>query len=142
MAGIGLVLGYFLYFRRPYVVPSKVTGLRAFLWHRWYLDAINYRVFVGGLTSASRGLYKYMEQGIWDKLSPTVARDVMDYSTASGELDSEVVDGAVNDVATAGSRLSNLLRRLQSGVTEQYIISFAIGIALLLIYMIFVVGAL
>jgi NADH-quinone oxidoreductase subunit L len=141
MAAIGLVLGYLLYFRRPYVLPTRVKGLRAFLWHRWYLDAINYRVFVGGLTSASRGLYRYMEQGIWDKLSSTVARDVIDYSKASGVLDSEVVDGAVNDVATAGSRLSNLLRRLQNGVTEQYIISFAIGIALLLIYMIFVVGA-
>jgi len=141
MAAVGLVLGYLLYFRRPYAVPTKVTGLRAFLWHRWYLDAINYRVFVGGLTSASRGLYRYVEQGIWDRLSPTVARDVIDYSQASGAVDSEVVDGAVNDVATAGSRLSDLLRRLQSGVTEQYIISFAIGIALLLIYMIFVVGA-
>jgi NADH-quinone oxidoreductase subunit L len=141
MAAIGLVLGYLLYFRRPYDVPTKVTGLRAFLWHRWYFDAINYRVFVGGLTSASRGLYRYVEQGIWDKLSPSVARDVIDYSQASGVLDSEVVDRAANDVATAGSRLSNLLRRLQNGVTEQYIISFAIGIALLLIYMIFVVGA-
>jgi NADH-quinone oxidoreductase subunit L len=141
MAGVGLALGYVLYFRRPYVVPAKITGLRAFLWHRWYFDAINYRVFVGGLTSASRGLYRYVEQGIWDKLSPSLARDVIDYSQASGVLDSEVVDGAVNDVARAGSRLSNLLRRLQSGVTEQYIISFAIGIALLLIYMIFVVGA-
>ncbi len=140
-AGIGLALGYVLYFRRPYVVTTKITGLRAFLWHRWYLDAVNYRVFVGGLTSASRGLYRYVEQGIWDRLSPTVARDVIDYSQASGVLDSEVVDGAVNDVASVGSRLSNLLRRLQSGVTEQYIISFAIGIALLLIYMIFVVGA-
>src|SRR5713226_7640150 len=141
MAGVGLVVGYFLYFRRPYVVPTKVTGVRAFLWHRWYLDAINYRVFVGGLTRASRGLYRYVEQGIWDRLSSTIARDVIDYSEASGALDSEVVDGAVNDVATAGSRLSNLLRRLQSGVTEQYVITFAIGIALLLIYMIFVVGA-
>jgi len=141
MAGVGLALGYILYFRRPYVIPTTVEGLRAFLWHRWYLDAINYRVFVGGLTNASGGLYKYVEQAIWDKLSSTVARDVIDYSEASGVLDSEVVDGAVNDVATAGSRLSNLLRRLQSGVTEQYIISFAIGIALLLIYMIFVVGA-
>jgi len=141
MAAVGLAIGYLLYFRRPYAVPTKVTGLRAFLWHRWYFDAISYRVFVGGLTSASRGLYRYVEQGIWDRLSPTVARDVIDYSQASGVVDSEVVDGAVNDVATAGSRLSNLLRRLQSGVTEQYIISFAIGIALLLIYMIFVVGA-
>jgi len=141
MAGVGLALGYVLYFRRLYVVPTRITGLRAFLWHRWYLDAINYRVFVGGLTSASRGLYRYVEQGIWDRLSPTFARDVIDYSQASGVLDSEVVDGAVNDVARVGSRLSNLFRRLQSGVTEQYIISFAIGIALLLIYMIFVVGA-
>jgi len=141
MAGVGLVMGYLLYFRRQYTVPTKVGGLRAFLWHRWYLDAINYRVYVGGLTSASRGLYRYIEQGIWDKLSSTVARDVIDYSEASGVLDSRVVDGAVDDVASAGSRLSNLLRRLQSGVTEQYIISFAIGIALLLIYMIFVVGA-
>jgi NADH-quinone oxidoreductase subunit L len=141
MAGVGLALGYVLYFRRPYVIPTRVAGLGAFLWHRWYFDAINYRVFVDGLTSASRGLYKYVEQAIWDKLSSTVARDVIDYSKASGVLDSEVVDGAVNDVATAGSRLSNLLRRLQNGVTEQYIISFAIGIALLLIYMIFVVGA-
>src|SRR5881296_4056954 len=141
MAAVGLVVGYFLYFRRPYVIPTKVTGLRAFLWHRWYLDAINYRVFAGGLARASRGLYRYVEQGIWDRLSSTIARDVIDYSEASGVLDSEVVDGAVNDVATAGSRLSNLLRRLQSGVTEQYVITFAIGIALLLIYMIFVVGA-
>src|SRR5213594_3057263 len=141
MAGVGLIMGYLLYFRRTYTVSTKVGELRAFLWHRWYLDAINYRVFVGGLSSASRGLYRYIEQGIWDKLSSTVARDVIDYSEASGVLDSRVVDGAVDDVATAGSRLSNLLRRLQSGVTEQYIISFAIGIALLLIYMIFVVGA-
>jgi len=141
MAGVGLALGYLLYFRRPYVVRTKVSGLRAFLWHRWYLDAINYRIFVSGLTRASRGLYRYVEQGIWDRLSSTIARDVIDYSEASGVLDSKVVDGAVNDLATAGSRLSNLLRRLQSGVTEQYVITFAIGIALLLIYMIFVVGA-
>jgi tetrahydromethanopterin S-methyltransferase subunit F len=44
-------------------------------------------------------------------------------------------------VASYGSRLSNFLRRLQSGVTEQYVIGFAIGIILLLAYMIFIVGA-
>src|SRR5438034_6899847 len=51
MAGVGLVFGYFLCFRRPYTVPTKVGGLRAFLWHRWYLDAINSRVYGSGLTS-------------------------------------------------------------------------------------------
>lgn len=141
MAVIGLAIGYVRYFRTPYSVPAKMGGLRSFLWHRWYIDAIYYRVFVNGLTWASRGIYHYVEQGIWDRLSPTVARDVIDYTVAGGVLDSRVVDRGVNDVATAGSRLSNLLRRLQNGVTEQYVIVSAIGIILLLIYMIFVIGA-
>jgi len=141
MAAIGLALGYVRYFRRPYEAPTQMKGLRGFLWYRWYIDAIYYRVFVGGLTWASRGLYRYIEQGIWDRLSPTVARDIIDYTSASGTLDSSVVDRGVNDVALAGSRLSNLLRRFQSGVTEQYVIVFAIGIVLLLVYMIFIIGA-
>jgi NADH-quinone oxidoreductase subunit L len=141
MAVIGLVLGYLRYFRKQYQAPSEMDGLRGFLWHRWYIDAIYYKVFVSGLSRVSRGIYRYIEQGIWEKLSPVVARDVIDYTNASGALDSTVVDKGVNDVANAGSRLSNLLRRLQNGVTEQYVITFAIGIILLLIYMIFVIGA-
>jgi NADH-quinone oxidoreductase subunit L len=141
MAAVGLVLGYLRYFRKPYQAPTQMGGLRGFLWHRWYIDAIYYKIFVGGITRASLGLYRYVEQGIWDRLSSSVARDIIDYTTASGTLDSTVVDRGVNDVARAGSRLSNLLRRLQSGVTEQYVITFAIGIILLLIYMIFVIGA-
>ncbi len=141
MAAVGLAVGYIRYFRRPYKAPTVMKGLRGFLWHRWYIDAIYYRVFVGGLTWASRGLYRYIEQGIWDRLSPTVARDIIDYTSASGTLDSSVVDRGVNDVASAGSRLSNLLRRFQSGVTEQYVMVFAIGIVLLLVYMIFIIGA-
>ncbi len=141
IAVIGLGLGYLRYFRKPYEAPTQMGGLRGFIWHRWYLDAIYYKVFVGGVTRASLGLYRYIEQGIWERISPTLARDIIDYTVASGTLDSGVVDKGVNDVASAGSRLSNLLRRLQNGVTEQYVISFAIGIILLLVYMIFVVGA-
>ncbi len=141
MAATGVVLGYLRYFRRPYEVPTKMGGLRGFLWHRWYIDAIYYRVFVDGLMRWSGGVYRFVEQGVWDRLSSTVARDVLDYTAASGSVDSSVVDRGVNDVARAGSRFSNLLRRLQSGVTEQYIITFAIGIILLLIYMVFVIGA-
>ncbi len=140
-AAIGALIGYMLYFRRPYTLPAKIGGLRGFLWHRWYIDAIYYRIFVNGLTWISRGIYRYIEVGIWDRLSSAVARNVIDYSKVSQKVDSEVVDGAVNDMASAGSRLSNLFRRLQSGVTEQYVITLAIGIFLLLLYMIFFIGA-
>src|SRR5881296_762502 len=39
MAAIGLALGYVRYFRRPYEAPTKMKGLRGFLWYRWYIDA-------------------------------------------------------------------------------------------------------
>jgi NADH-quinone oxidoreductase subunit L len=140
LAAIGALIGYLVYFRRPYTLPAKYDELRGFLWHRWYIDAIYYKLFVNGLSWISRVIYRYIEVGIWDRLSSTVARDVIGFSVASQKVDSEIVDGAVNDVASAGSRLSNLLRRLQSGVTEQYVITFAIGIFLLLLYMIFFIG--
>jgi len=141
VAVVGGEIAYLLYFRKNYVFKTDMNPIRRFLYNRWYLDAIYYKVFVSGLLAASRGLYTYVEQGIWNRLNNTIGRDIMDYSRASDQLDTQVVDRAANEVASYGSRLSNLLRKLQSGVTEQYVIAFAIGIILLLAYMLFVVGA-
>ncbi len=137
---IGATLGYLFYFNKEARSTEATGGLRKFLWNRWYLNAIYYKVFVNGALATGKGLYRYMEQGIWDRLSYVVARDVVDYSKASQKVDTGLVDRAVNNVASGGSRLSNLFRRVQNGVTEQYIIAFAIGIFLLLAWMIFVIG--
>jgi len=141
VAIVGGGIAYLIYFRENYVFKTDMNPIQRFLYNRWYLDAIYYKVFVSGLLAASRGLYTYVEQGIWNRLNNTIGRDIMDYSRASDQLDTQVVDRAANEVASYGSRLSNLLRKLQSGVTEQYVIAFAIGIILLLAYMLFVVGA-
>ncbi len=137
---VGAGLGYLLYFNKEPRSFERTSGLRKFLWNRWYFNAIYYKVFVNGALASSRALYRYVEQGIWDRLNYVVARDVVDYSKASQRVDTGVVDAAANNVASGGSRLSNLFRRLQNGVTEQYIIAFAIGIFLLLAWMIFVIG--
>lgn len=140
-AGLGAALGFLLYFNKESKPTSKVGPLQRFLWNRWYLNAVYYKVFVNGTIAGGRGLYRYLEQGVWDRLNYTVSSNVIDYSKASEELDSRVVDGAVNDVASRGSRLSNFFRTLQTGVTQQYVIAFAAGIFLLLAYMILVIGA-
>jgi len=141
VAAVGGAIAYLIYFRKDYVFKTGMNPIQRFLYKRWYLDAIYYKVFVSGLLAASRGLYTYVEQGVWNRLNNAIGRDIMDYSRASDQLDTQVVDRAANEVASYGSRLSNLLRKLQSGVTEQYVIAFAIGIILLLAYMLFVVGA-
>ncbi len=137
----GAALGYIRYFNKEHHEVVKLGGLQGFLWNRWYLNAIYYKVFVNGAMRAANGLYQYVERGLWDPLSYVVARDVVEYSKASRQLDERVVDGAINEVSTEGSRLSNIMKRFQTGVTQQYVITFAIGIFLLLAYMIFVIGA-
>ncbi len=141
IALVGAVLGYIRYFNKEHREVVKLGGLQSFLWNRWYLNAIYYKVFVNGAMKAANGLYRYVERGLWDPLSYLVARDVVEYSKASRQLDERVVDRAINDVSTEGSRLSNIMKRFQTGVTQQYVITFAIGIFLLLAYMIFVIGA-
>ena len=139
-AVIGAALGYFMYFNKQNGPMKEPLGLKKFLWNRWYLNAIYYRIFVNGTIATARGLYRYVELGLWDKLNYVVARDVVDYSKISQKVDTGVVDATVNNVASGGSGLSNLFKRLQNGVTEQYVIAFAIGIFLLLAWMIFVIG--
>ena len=141
VAVVGGGLAYVMYFRKSYEFKTEMNPIQKFFYKRWYLDAIYYKVFVSGLLAASIGLYSHIEQGVWAKLNSTFAQDVMDYSRASDQVDTKIVDRAANEVASYGSRLSNFFRKLQSGVTEQYIIAFAIGIILLLAYMLFVVGA-
>jgi len=140
-AALGAVLGYLLYFGKEPRPVGKMGPLQRFLWNRWYLNAVYYKVFVNGAIAGGRGLYRYLEQGVWDRLNYAVSSNVIDYSRASEQLDTRVVDGAVNDVASRGSHLSNFLKTLQTGVTQQYVIAFAAGIFLLLAYMILVIGA-
>src|SRR3989304_5050832 len=99
---IGAVGGYLLYFNKEPRPSGKMGPLQRFLWNRWYLNAIYYKVFVNGAIAGSRGLYRFMEQGIWDRLNYVISNNVIGYSKASEELDTRVVDGAVNDVASRG----------------------------------------
>jgi NADH-quinone oxidoreductase subunit L len=141
IAIIGLIIGYLLYFRRPYHLHTDAGGIYSFLWHRWYLDAIYNKIFVNGVLRAASGLYNAIELHIWDRFNVVVARDIVGYSRASEKIDTGVVDRGVNNVAIYGSRISNAFRKIQTGVTEQYVIMFVLGIFLLVLYILFISGA-
>ncbi len=141
VAATGAAIGYYRHFGGKHPFNIKMGALEHFLFERLYLNAIYYKVFVNGMMVAAHSLYRYVELGIWDRLNMIVPQRFYRYSEANADVDTRIVDGAVGGIAASGSRLSNLLRRLQTGVTEQYVLGFAIGIFLLLLYMIFVIGA-
>ena len=141
VAVLGAFIGYLTYFRRPYVSSAKMSMLHSFLWHRWYFDAVYYKIFVNGLYALGRGLYSTIEVRVWERFNTIIARDVVEYSRASERIDTGVVDKGVNNIASYGSRVSSLFRRIQTGVTEQYVMMIALGIFLLVLYTLFVSGA-
>ena len=46
-----------------------------------------------------------------------------------------IVDGVVTGIASISLVLSKLLRKIQTGITEQYVFAFSIGIIFLVILM-------
>jgi NADH-quinone oxidoreductase subunit L len=114
---IGLAIGYVAYFRRS-LNPVRIVGetgfvhsLYSFLQHRWYINAVYYRVFVYPVMGGSLWLFKNFEQKIIEPINL----------------------GAVD----LGATLSKGFQDLETGIEEEYVLGFGLGIALLIILLLY-----
>jgi len=114
-----------------------LQGIYDFLWHRWYLDAIFYKLFVNPVMSASAWGYRVIEQGFFDRINGGVAVGARSVSAAGDWFDRHVVDGFVNGVGRFASWLSTHIRKLQTGVAESYLFFILVGLILLLFLLTF-----
>ena len=134
---VGFLVAFTIYIARR-VPPTRFVGqtgfmhgLYTFLYNRWYINAIYYKVFVDAPLAASvwlsqdfdyRGLFRINQAG--SVLGVYLSR-------AGNWVDAHIVDGVANGFASVGQFLSRALRKLQTGIVEQYAEVFAIGILLL-----------
>jgi NADH-quinone oxidoreductase subunit L len=116
VAVLGVAIGYVAYFRRT-VSPARIVGDKGFVFsfytffqHRWYLNAIYYKVFVYPVMSGSLWLFKNFEQKIIEPINI----------------------GAVD----LGATVSGAFRDLETGIEEEYVLGFGIGIALIVILLV------
>jgi len=100
------------------------------------LDRFHY-VFAPKVEAGSQKLDLIVERRGFDGANTKFARFMVKTSNASNFVDVNVVDGAVNGIATLGQKTSKGLRRLQTGITENYILAFVIGIILLVVLLFF-----
>ncbi len=140
-----VALGFFaaamLYLLRR-VPPSRFVGqagfmhsLYAFLYNRWYINAVYYKVFVDAPIAASRWLSENFDyRGLFRVNNAGSALGVY-LSTAGNWVDVNIVDGAANGFSSAGQALSRTFRRIQTGIVEQYALVFALGIVLLVVFL-------
>ncbi len=104
----GISLAYVIYMRGQKILPESVRSqfrwLHELLVNKFYIDEIYEAVFVRGFERIAKTSFK---------------------------LDVEVVDWAVNSVAGIFQGLSSLLRLLQTGMVQSYLLFMIIGAIIL-----------
>ncbi len=134
-------LAAFVFYLGGRMDPSRIVGqtglmhgLYRFLYNRWYINALYYRVFVDAPLAASRWLSDRFDfKGLFRVNEAGSVLGVY-LSSAGNWVDVNVVDGTANGFSSVGQSLSRAFRRIQTGIVEQYAQVFAIGVILLVIF--------
>ena len=108
-------------------------GLYTFLYNRWYINAIYYKVFVDAPLAASKWLSETFDYRGLFRVNGAGSILGVYLSTAGNWVDVNIVDGAANGFSTIGQALSRAFRRIQTGIVEQYAQVFALGIIVLIV---------
>jgi NADH:ubiquinone oxidoreductase subunit 5 (subunit L)/multisubunit Na+/H+ antiporter MnhA subunit len=140
---VGGFLGYMMYISRR-LNPTSLVGEKGFarsiynfLWNRWYINPMYYRIFAYGTISAAGSIKRWIELGFFDKISGAVAQLSIGISNRGQRLDLGIVDGAINGIALEGRRFSSALRRIQTGIPQEYVTVFALGLFALIVVVLF-----
>jgi len=143
MLAVGGTFGYLLYISGR-LKPTSIVGERGFaralynfLWNRWYINPAYYRAFVYGTISAAAALKKTLETGFFDKISGAVAQFSIDLSKGGQAVDLGVIDGWINGIAATGRKFSSAVRRIQTGIPQEYVTVFAFGVFALVVAILF-----
>jgi len=117
LAVLGVVVGYLAYVRKsinPESIIESSVVLRyfyTFFEHRWYINAFYYKVFVYPVEKGANVIFKSFEQKVIEPIN-----------IGATDLGGSISDG---------------LRKLQSGIEEEYALAFGIGIAMLVLLLVF-----
>jgi NADH-quinone oxidoreductase subunit L len=116
LLAVGLGIAYLLYGKPNYqryvaqqmAVNRRFKALHDFLYDRWYIQAVYYKVFVNGGSKLYQDTFKFFETGGIDRF----------YNQA---------------IVTVALKLSNSFRKIQSGKINHYLLALVIGFVILLI---------
>ena len=133
---IGISIGWAFYksdptWSKPRRIVEGAPKLYDVVLNKYYVDEIYGATVIGG-TIALSNVLKWIDTNIVDGLVNGVRHvTVWVFGHGSNLIDKYVVDGAVNGVAYGAKNGSTLLRRLQTGVVQNYALVMGAGLVLL-----------
>jgi NADH-quinone oxidoreductase subunit L len=135
VAGSGILLAFTLYGRRgakgQQVSWDAPTGLRAFLYNRWYQDNVYEKGFPVGVSLILMKGLAWFDTYIIDGAVNGVAAVSVAFARFVGAFDTYVVDGIVNFLGGAAQFVGLLFRQLQGGRVQTYAAYAVVGVIVL-----------
>lgn len=137
--GFGIAALIYLLRRTP---PTRFVGqtgfmhgLYVFLYNRWYINAIYYKVFVDAPMAAATWLSETFDfRGLF-RIHDAGSAVGVALAGAGNWVDVNIVDGAANGFSAVGQALSRAFRRIQTGILEEYALVFALGVVLMVVFL-------
>ncbi len=113
----------------------------------WLFNALFNRIEIGAIDRShyilspqaiqgSRSAHHYFENQGFERINTLFAQLTILSSKASQFFDDKVVDRTINSIALLGKKTSNLIRKLQTGIIENYVVAFILGIIAFIIFII------
>jgi len=136
VAVLGIMLARRFYGTDPsWSIPKRLSARFPFVYrlveNKYYVDELYQAVVINGTLLFSRAL-SWIDANIIDGLVNLVRHvTVIVFGFGSNLFDKYVIDGAVNGVGYGARGSSGLLRRMQSGLVQNYALIMGGGIVLL-----------
>ncbi len=136
---VGLVLisiygAYYCYIKKkdiPGRIAQKFSGLHKLLLNKYYIDEIYQQVLIKSLLALNNILAYKIDLGVIDKIVNGLGTSTIKVAKASGWMDKNVVDGAVNGTGQTVLAFGQVVRQPQSGRLKDYLTWVVAGIIML-----------
>ncbi|MEM3870866.1 MAG: NADH-quinone oxidoreductase subunit L [Candidatus Korarchaeum sp.] len=116
-------------------------AIHSFLYDRWFINSIYYRLIVSGFSWLSRNVFRYFDSAIIDGLYHGFIPRLIGVLSTLGfrYFETEVVDETYHERVVRGfTSLGSFLRRLQTGLINQYLLTFVLGLIIVLLIVLWV----
>jgi NADH-quinone oxidoreductase subunit L len=134
VAGIGILIAFATYYWKKISADAFANALKpvhTFFLNKWYFDELYQATFVA-LTIGTAKVLAWFDAKIIDGIVNGAASLTRFGSVISGKFDSIVVDGIVNFTAYFAGFFGMMLRTVQTGKVQTYIVFALIGLMVLL----------
>jgi NADH-quinone oxidoreductase subunit L len=136
VAAAGILVARHFYLARPELpvrLAERWRGAHTLLFHKYYVDELYDATAIKGTMASSRGLWQF-DMEVVDGAVNGTGWLTRTSSWLSHMFDKYVVDGLVNFVGWTAGEGSLIVRRVQTGLVQNYALLMVVGVFMLLTF--------